>query len=241
MPIKIAICEDEPLQREALLSYLQKMGRELGLEYKLQLFSSGEELLSGLEADTQLLLLDILMGGISGVEAAKKIRQTNKNLGIIFLTSATQYALDGYSVRAFGFMEKPVNYARFRFEVSEAIHSFSVQSGKTITLTNGKNKDIVNSSDILCVEVYGHYLNVTTLRDRRRYLMPISAVEEMLDLPNFYRCHKSYLVNFQHIQKILPGEIKLKNGDIIPVSKHRYRDMMDAFTRYMGNQSQIFR
>jgi two-component system response regulator LytT len=108
--IKIAICEDEKEQQELLKVYINQIFEELSIKYKLEILNSGEELLENYLKDTDILLLDIQMGQINGMNTARKIRTLDDKVEIIFITSLIEYALEGYEVRAYRYLIKPVKY-----------------------------------------------------------------------------------------------------------------------------------
>ncbi|MEG1142819.1 MAG: response regulator, partial [Clostridia bacterium] len=94
--IKIVICEDEKEQQELLKLYISKIFDGLSIEYELKIFNSGEELLKGYSKATDIILLDIQMGKINGMNTARKIRELDKKVEIIFITSLIEYVLEGY-------------------------------------------------------------------------------------------------------------------------------------------------
>ncbi|HBF5972103.1 TPA: response regulator, partial [Clostridioides difficile] len=108
--IKIAICEDEKEQQELLKRYINQIFDALSVKCRLEVFNSGEELLEGYSKDTDVLLLDIQMGQINGIDTARKVRVLDDKVEIIFITALIEYALEGYEVRAYRYLIKPVKY-----------------------------------------------------------------------------------------------------------------------------------
>ena len=128
----IVICEDETNSQYLLLSHLEKYTKENGIDFNITIINSGEDLINQIPYNTDLLLLDIKMGQLSGMEAARILRKNNCNVKIIFITSMTQYALEGYEVHAFGFIKKPVSYIHFQRLLKDALKSLDKQEGHNI-------------------------------------------------------------------------------------------------------------
>ena len=118
----VAVCDDESMSRNLLCGYIDRFGAETGKALRRAVFSSANELLRDYPNGLDLLLLDIRMGGIDGMTAAKEIRAFDSQVCLIFITTEHQFALEGYSVRAFGFLKKPVGYTQFRHELTSALN-----------------------------------------------------------------------------------------------------------------------
>ncbi len=114
--LKLIICDDEPVIYETIRNMLGRFSKECGISLDVSTCASGEELLGAVTPDVDILLLDIRMGELSGMNAARKIREKNSDICIIFVTTMTQYALEGYKVHAFGFLKKPLTYAHLKAE-----------------------------------------------------------------------------------------------------------------------------
>ena len=114
---KTIICDDEQEMRSAVRANLERFSEETGERFSVTELTSGEALLFNLTEDTDIIFLDIKMNGITGMDAARKLREKNSRVCIVFITTMTQYALEGYEVHAFGFLKKPVSYAQFRLQI----------------------------------------------------------------------------------------------------------------------------
>lgn len=110
----IAICDDEKTIRDQLSLHLNQIQEESGDDYHLFYYSSAEELLANMPADLDVILLDIAMGDMTGMECAKNLRAKGYDVNIIFITSMTEYALEGYDVHAFAFLPKPIVYTELK-------------------------------------------------------------------------------------------------------------------------------
>ena len=118
---RIAICDDERVCRDQLTSFLLRYAEQHGEQFQVASFESADRLLVNYPKDADILFLDIAMGGVDGMEAAHEIRKFDPQVCIIFITSMFQRAIDGYGVKAFGFIRKPVSEAELKHELTCAL------------------------------------------------------------------------------------------------------------------------
>lgn len=130
---KIVICDDELLQREELREYIYKVFEEVEEELELLIFNSAEDVLKEKEVlkDTDIFILDIKMDEVSGMDLAKIIRKENDISEIIFITSLVDYIQEGYIVRAYRYLLKPINYEELKNHLLSCINDINK---KKITL-----------------------------------------------------------------------------------------------------------
>ena len=117
---RIAICDDEKSCRDVLHRTLIRYAQEKAEEFEILLFESADRLLVEYPRDLDLLFLDIAMDGVDGMAAAREIRKHDTQVCIIFITTMVQYAIDGYAVKACGFIRKPVSEAELK-QITEAV------------------------------------------------------------------------------------------------------------------------
>ncbi|WP_300278631.1 LytR/AlgR family response regulator transcription factor, partial [Peptacetobacter sp.] len=144
---KIAICDDELLQREELKGYIYKVFEEVKEELELLIFKSAEDVLKEKDIlkDTDIFILDIKMDEVSGMDLAKIIRKENDISEIIFITSLVDYIQEGYIVRAYRYLLKPINYEELKTHLLSCINDIKRKKGNFIII---ENKSIVNKVPI---------------------------------------------------------------------------------------------
>lgn len=213
---------------------LDRFSEECGIRFQIGECHSGKDLLNQITFDTDIVLLDIKMEPMSGMQAARAIREKNQDVCIIFITTMTQYAMEGYSVHAFGFIKKPVRYAQLRLQMLDTDRLLKSRSRETVLLKSGSQTYNPDIRTILYFEIFGHEIHVVKNDDTIVYYGTLSDIEQELSGKYFYRCHKSYLVSLRHVSQIVSGEVILRNGKRIPVSKYRKKGLLDAFAKYMG-------
>lgn len=232
--LKLIVCDDEPVICEAIQNMLTRFSEECGIPLDVSTCESGEKLLEMITPDVDILLLDIRMGELSGMDAARKIREKNSNICMIFVTTMTQYALEGYKVHAFGFLKKPLTYAQLRLQMLDAVQMLKSRIPESITVKSGNDTWRLDLDKLYYMEIYGHDIHAVCTDQTITCYGSLSDFERMLTPKGFYRCHKSFLVNLRYIRQIGMTQIFMTDGSVVPVSKYRKRDLSEAFARYIG-------
>lgn len=232
--ISIAICDDQLIQRNQINLYLKQIMDELNTPYSLQQFSSGEELLDNYPSGLQLILMDIRMKTLDGIQTAEKIREFDKEVLLFFITSLPEHAYACYKVRAFSFLSKPIQYDEFRQELRAAVQHILSHQDNRIAIRKGHNVYYPSINEILYIESSNHNI-VYHLSDQDiECYGSLSTAERELQDKGFFRCHAAYLVNQRSIASIQGNDITLKNGVVLPISKTKKADFLDKLTQFLG-------
>ena len=230
--MRIAVVDDEAAMREQLVSYISRFGSENGVELTTAVFPSGDAFWEGFERGWDIILFDIDMPGTNGIDTARKVRQADEAVTILFITNVAQYAINGYEVDAVDYVIKPIGYYDFALKFTKALRRAGRQDRKRLLLDTTRGQMAVELQDILYVEAKGHYLLYKT--DKAEYLVrgSISEHEKSLRPYHFERVQKSFLVNLGRIENIKSTELTV-GGFPVPTSK-LYRDgLMTAYLRYI--------
>lgn len=227
---KVMICDDEPEVCQEIEQSLLRFAHDAGETFEIRRCSSAEELLEQWQEDNDILLLDIRMQGMTGMEAARELRKRGSRVAILFITTMVQYAMEGYEVHAYGFMKKPLREKQFHLQLEDVLRYLRRTKGKPLLLNTNFITDVICSTEIVYAEAFGHKIEVL-LSDGRRIThgIPLGELERQLPPENFFRCHKSYLVNLQHIRQIGLSELLLTGGAHVPLSRHRRRELLQVF------------
>lgn len=236
MSRKIAVCDDEKAMLRQLSQYLAQIQDETGESYDLFYYASAEELLAHMPWDVQAILLDISMGDMTGMECAKALRAQGCEAAILFITSMTQYALEGYEVHAFAFLPKPLVYAELKARLTDCFARADRSKRAILPLETAGGVELLPIEDILYAEVYQHETSFVLPGRKVTGPLQLSQAEARLAPHGFFRCHRSYLVNMARIGRIDPDALTMPDGAAIPISKHRRRAFLDAFANYMGGR-----
>lgn len=231
--MRIAICDDEQVQRQLLAEYLQEWALTKNFCVEAVPFPNAESFLFRWEGDKNfdLLILDIEMGQLNGVELAMKLRETDKQIPILFITGYEDYMAQGYEVAALHYLLKPLNKQKF-FEVMERLQKNQKTEDKILFQTEEGMLSVV-VSDIWYIEAMGHKSRIVTSNGEYILKHSISEVGKRLEMKEgIISCHRSFLTNLQHVSSITKSEIMMDNGVRIPVSRGNVKTVNEAFVRY---------
>jgi len=241
--INIAICDDYPAQLKILTSLLDKYLRERpGVELEYTCFSSGVDLLKSLAAGNKynLLLLDIIMPDINGIELAVKIREYNKNAAMIFLTVSRDHALEAYGVSAVQYILKPIKMYTL-FPVLDNVIPTLFQEKERYFLVSTPNSDIkIPFSSIICVELNHRRLKIYLENGKillSKYIRTTftDTAAPLLQDNRFICPHKSYVINIDQTIELTKNEFLMKNDITVPVSRLNHADMKNAYMAHIDN------
>ena len=199
--LRIGILEDEKARSDELMGFLERYKNEHGsFSYSVKVYETGGKLLFDYKQDYDLLFLDIRLPDMLGIDAAREIRKIDPNVMIVFVTSLTQYAIDGYEVNAFDYILKPLMYQPFALKLTRILNILNRASAKKMLTLKTKQLTFRLDTDvILYVEVSGHNLIFHTLEREYRIWGTLSKIEQELEGGSFSRCNACYLVNLKYV------------------------------------------
>ena len=230
--MKIAICDDEINFQKELQKELEKYYSVL--EVEIEVFNSGNDFLERFDnnpMDFQIIFMDIEMPGLNGLDVSKRIREVNQSVPIIFLTSHTELAMDGYEVDAFRFLDKPLRMEKLADTLS-AFDKLRLLDSK-IELQDGERILLVEWKEIQYVQSENVYINVYLENDRYLIRKKLSEMEEQMPKQIFYKPHRSYLVNLRFMKSFDGKKILMNNGVEIPLSRGKQNELKTALMNYL--------
>ncbi len=233
--LHIAICDDEQEFVQHLQGMLGRYAAETGEEIKVTVYRDGLELVKTYDVSIDLIFLDIQMGTVNGLEAAEQIRKNDHTVGIIFLTSYQQYALEGYQYQAVDYIVKPVKYIRLKLELNRWKERFKKKS-PYIVVKNDSGSYKVDLQTLHYAETYKRNLLLHTDRETVVCYRHMKELEKDLEPYGFFRCHTGFLVNLAFVKRVEKLDIELTSGESIYVSKPRKKEFMKALAGYWGKQ-----
>lgn len=234
--MRVAIVDDVREDARLLQSHLRRCQEDGIGEWESVLYSSGEDFLSGYQPEFDLVILDIDMPGINGVDAARRIRALGDNVVLMFVTNMPQYALQGYAVDAVDYLIKPVSYEEFSLKLKKAQRYAYLNQSAQLTLRTADGVVLVPSDRLLYIESSLHYLTYHTLDGIYRVRGSLSQVEAELPASLFARCGGSFLVNLRHVKGIEKQDV-LVGEDRVKLSRGKRLEFMEKFSRYLGGMN----
>lgn len=238
---RIAICEDEKAQREYMERLVSEWQQCSGNKATVDSFVSAEQFLFETEEmqPYDLLLLDIQMGQMNGVELARKVRERDTKVKIVFLTGIKDYAIEGYEVGAVRYLLKPVKEAELFALLDQLYKEAKEQKEEYFLFQNGGAMNRIPFSDIFYVEADGHYVMLKAVcREASSYVKEwkwkasFSSLSAELEVKGFFLLRRGLYVNLAKVEQIGKTECVLENGELLPVSKARYQALNEAFIAF---------
>lgn len=231
MPLKISLCDDEPQQISQMKTLLQEWSTNNNIEIETYEYGCAEQFLFDYETNAcDLLLLDIEMTGINGMELAKSLRAKGDILPIVFITGFSEYMNDGYDVEALHYLLKPVKKEKL-FEVLDRYIAKCQVSAQLLLPCEDETVRISEDSILYC-EAMGKktYLH---LSDGRILICTTGIGKLTKELSsNFIPCHRSYHIHLRYIRSISKTAVTMDNGQELPLSRRLYESVNQAFITY---------
>ena len=231
--IQIAIVEDDKNYASSLKKYILRYEEEQNVKFSIQWFEDGEDIAEEYKGHFDIILMDIEMQFMDGMSAAKKIRQVDEEVIIMFITNSPHYAMQGYAVDALDYVLKPINYFAFSERLSRAISKMKKHEETYITLSYRGGVQKIRVSDLYYVEVQDHDLIYHTKDGNLIIRGTMREAEESLKDESFFRCNKAFLVNLFYVDGFTDGDA-IVAGERLLVSRARKKDFLDALNNYMN-------
>lgn len=231
----IAICDDNIDELTRIVTLLENFSRERDGSITYESFNSAIELLETMkERQFDLLLMDILMPGLTGMDAAKEIRRTDSEIPIIFLTSSREYAVESYRVGAEDYIMKPVSKDEVFAAISKQLVRFR-QEDSYLTLKTGQGIIKLPFSNIVYIEVINRSLHfILTNGDVREAYGYLTDYEDiLLSNPHFYKPHRSYILNLRYVTELDKNGFITTLGNNVPVARDTYPKAKAAYMKYL--------
>ena len=230
MRLSISICDDDAAWRGALAEMVGSWAARRRQPVQIAQFESAEAFLFE-EADkaAQILLLDIEMKEMNGVELAGRVRRENKEIQIVFVTGYMEYIQEGYEVEALHYLLKPVTEEKLFSVLDRAAERLASFSKSLVFALRGETVRIP-LHEIRYLEVLRNYVTIHGQEDYG-VKQPLHELEENLD-DSFCRTGRSYIVNLRFIRRVTKKEVVLYDGTQVPLSKGMYDKVNQAMIRY---------
>lgn len=232
---KIVVLEDEQPQLDRLTGFLARYQEEHPeFTYTLETYDRGILLLEGYQRDADLIFLDIRVPDMLGMDVARRLREVDDEVMIVFVTSLTQYAVDGYSVGAFDYILKPIHYASFSAKLERALRVLGHRDPQImLDLRTKESAHRVPADNVIYIEVSAHDLLFHTSRGTIKLWGTLSKYEELLRQAHFARPSTSFLVNLKYVRGVKKDEILLSDVPI-PLSRAKRKEFLAALAQYKG-------
>lgn len=231
--IRVAIVEDEAEIQEQLMGYVQRYTRQYGTAFEVKTFADGLEILEDYRPAYDLILLDIEMKHLDGMETARRIRELDPEVMLVFITNMAQYAIKGYAVGALDYVLKPVPYFAFSQQLQKVEEQLRRRTRHYLVVPVEGGLRRLDTSRIYYIESEGHRVHFYTEEGDFAAPGALKALEEKLADRPFARCNSGYLVNLAQVQAVQQNTVEVGPYEL-QVSRPKRKSFLAALTDYIG-------
>ncbi|GIP46923.1 DNA-binding response regulator [Paenibacillus sp. J53TS2] len=238
---RVAVCDDDEQQRDQLRQILLALSFKANIEFEIELFPSGEQLVSHYEQEKSpfhILILDVEMSGINGISVARRIRELQHlDEQIIFLTSYPEYMVESFDVFIFQYLIKPVAPSVLEEKVIRLCRYFQAQEKKFLIVQSGYEDVVLKHDEIIAIES----AKSLTVKNKLKFITVSQVVEskgliskyaESLKDSQFLQIHRSIIINMNHVNKFAGSVVQMSNGLEMPIGRSKIKEVKDFYTKF---------
>lgn len=235
--MRVAVCDDDEREINHLSELITEYQLSRGVSLECHFFHNSVDFLCDVKGgEYDLVLLDVVMPGISGIKAAQELRERDKNVKLVFISLSPEFAVESYSVDAYNYLLKPVDADALFSLLDKAGKELSIQEEQGFVLKNREGVIRLSFAEIEFVEVINKkvsfHLTDGVIREVTAALADIAG--ELLTRQEFIKTHRSYIVNLNCVQSIGVNCAVTKRGHSIPVSRQRHNQVQNAYMNFLN-------
>lgn len=228
--MRVAICDDDKESCARLRSLIKKEEPDC----EVVCFDGGKHFLES-RMHFDILLLDIRMEDMNGIEVARVLRINRERTILIFVTALKEYAAEAFEVSAFNYLLKPVEPERFCKVFQDAcreVKRLENESGGQLFFRTKARNFLVQKNEILYVESHKRKVEIHTLRENITVYATMKDMEQQLG-EGFFRCHRGYVVNLAYVTEYGTGTVQLQNGETVYLAREKYAEFARVYGDYL--------
>jgi len=236
----IAVCDDNNTDRNEICTTIETYLHNERISGKVFAYDSAEKLNLAIESKKfrfDIIFLDIIMGGMDGMTYAHLIRKQDKLVKIIFSTNSTEYVYEGYEVNATGYLIKPMNPNKILENFKKAVAQIADIAKDSISITSGGVTQRILINEICYLESRKNQVEIVFGETGQRLAIytKLDDFEQLHQSKMWIRSHKSYIVNFLHIEQYTSDQFVLRGGAVIPISRTYKNKARECFYTLLHN------
>lgn len=232
--MNIAVVDDSKEDAQHLVAYLEKFQFENNITFQVRVFYASFDFLEEYHGEYDVIFLDIEMPGSDGLEVAREIRKKDTSVGIIFVTSLAQYAIDGYQVQAIDFMVKPLGYCNFSMKLQTAFRFIQNHKKQDVIINSKEGIIRLAVSDIIYIEKEGDFLVFYTVQGCYRERGSMKIVKEKLSKSPFAECISGCFIHLDFVKRIGRDSLILVSGKELPLSRRLKKEFTQRYIEFIG-------
>lgn len=230
--MKIAVCEDNAADQALVCDYITRYCAEHCFVCELYRFGSGEALLEVFAPGVfDILFLDIYMGGVTGMEVARKIRERDTDCALVFITVSEDHLRESFSVYVTSYVVKPIRPEEMAAALTACRRVFQ-RSARCIEVMSERQAVKIPLVRIRFVEVLDKVTWFHTGQGAVKTYLPIDEAERALGGGPFLRCHRAFIVNMNHIAAVEERDFLMRDGARVPMRKNGGKELRAAVSAY---------
>ena len=231
---RLAICEDEKVVLDFETSLINKWAAARGCPLELDTYISAEQFIFESEdkAPYDLLIFDIQMKNMNGMELAKKLRARGCDSVIIFITGVADYAIEGYEVGAVRYILKPVKEEVLNGLLDTVCAERQKKAEDFFVLGQGSDFEKISFEKIIYIEANGHYVHLKGSDFEREWKSGFAETAVAFEGKGFFCLRRGLLVNLAHVARITRTDCVLDDGETLPVARGVYKELNEAFIAF---------
>ena len=235
--LHIAVCDDEKKLADSNRTVLESVLKELGEPAEITVYTDSSNLLYDITEDGfhyDLLLSDIEMPQISGMELAEKIKSFLPEIRIFFITSHIEYAIDAFELSIFRYIPKSEIEKRLPSAIKDAVSLINIEADKSYVIQSKGRFEKIPFKNILYIERDGKNAAINTTEGISRVRKSLQTVFDELNCEEFIFIDRGYIVNIIHIMQIKNNAAVMKNGTVLPISRSHLQTVKEKINSYWG-------
>lgn len=229
--MNVAICDDEKIWQNELIKYLNEYKNKRKIDIFIQCFSDGKSCYESKNDKYNIIFMDYQMEAVNGIETVRKIRKTNSDTIIIFVSAYPQVAMDTFEVKTFRFLAKPIDKAKLFKAIDDYIKEFDIDA---FLIFKTHEKTIrIKISEIIYAEAQRNHTIIHTEKEDFEILRNLKTVEKMLPKDKFFRCHNAYIASLYHVKNHSNTEVYFDDNSVAYISRGALTKFKKAFHEYI--------
>lgn len=239
MDLNIAVIDDHAQDIDTVISMIKKyLNNKKNLKINISSFYSGESFFKQFVTNGfHAVFVDICMDGMSGIELSRRLRQSDSNIAIIFMSTTTEYVFETFRATPFGYLIKPYSFEQFSEVMDKTVNNFSTVK-KTIPIKIPRSEISIEISTICLVLSYGHNTEIKTAMgntirctDSFNYFQ-----EKLLSEENFIECNRGIIVNMDFVLTVKYNDIVMQDGTLYPIRVRNKKNIVTEITKYLSQK-----
>lgn len=236
--IRVAVCDDDS-KAVALHEAIMRQALDgCALIGEIRAYTDSDNLLYDIAEDNfryDLILLDIEMPSLNGMEITERIKPYLPDVKIIFITSHIEYAIDAFELAIFRYVPKADLEKRLITALTDAIKLIALEAGQTYIIHNASRLEKIPYRDILYIQREGKNASIVSIQGISKVRKSLQQIHGELDANEFIFVDRGCIVNIAHIMQIRDGMAHMKNGDTLAISRSNLQEVKQMINAYWGN------